>query len=84
MTATGPGKHTPHLLGEALSWHVCYLHEGTMGPGWGSHPNRSAGLSFAAAGPGPAAGLSCEAAGPGRWPGGQRSRRRWASAGLAA
>jgi succinyl-CoA:acetate CoA-transferase len=29
-TATGPGKHTPHLLGEALSWHVRYLHEGTM------------------------------------------------------
>ena len=24
-TATGPGKHTPHLLGEALSWHVRYL-----------------------------------------------------------
>lgn len=32
-TATGPGKHTPHLLGEALSWHVRYLHEGTMRPG---------------------------------------------------
>ena len=32
-TATGPEKHTPHLLGEALSWHVRYLHEGTMGPG---------------------------------------------------
>jgi succinyl-CoA:acetate CoA-transferase len=29
-TATGPGKHTPHLLGEALSWHVRYLEEGTM------------------------------------------------------
>ena len=29
-TATGPGKHTPHLLGEALSWHVRYLTEGTM------------------------------------------------------
>jgi hypothetical protein len=29
-------------------------------------------------------GLSCGAAGPGRWPGGQRSRRRWASAGSAA
>jgi hypothetical protein len=32
-TATGPGKHTPHLLGEALSWHVRYLYEGAMGPG---------------------------------------------------
>jgi menaquinone-dependent protoporphyrinogen IX oxidase len=32
-TATGPGKHTPHLLGEALSWHVRCLHEGTMGLG---------------------------------------------------
>jgi hypothetical protein len=32
-TATGPGKDTPHLLGEALSWHVRYLHEGAMGPG---------------------------------------------------
>ena len=32
-TATGPGKHTPHLLGEALSWHERYLREGTMQPG---------------------------------------------------
>ena len=32
-TATGPGRHTPHLLGEALSWHVRYLKEGTMRPG---------------------------------------------------
>ncbi len=32
-TATGPGKHTPHLLGEALSWHQRYLREGTMRPG---------------------------------------------------
>jgi len=39
-TATGPGKHTPHLLGEALSWHVRYLHEGTMGPAEAAHPNR--------------------------------------------
>jgi succinyl-CoA:acetate CoA-transferase len=31
-TATGPGKHTPHLLDEALSWHVRYLHDGTMRP----------------------------------------------------
>jgi len=31
-SATGPGKHTPHLLSEALSWHVRYLHEGTMRP----------------------------------------------------
>lgn len=30
--ATGPGKHTPHLLDEALSWHVRYLQEGTMRP----------------------------------------------------
>jgi len=29
-TATGPGKHTPHLLSEALSWHVRYLGQGTM------------------------------------------------------
>lgn len=32
-SATGPGKHTPHLLSEALSWHVRYLQEGTMRPG---------------------------------------------------
>ena len=25
-----PGKHTPHLLEEALGWHVRYLHTGTM------------------------------------------------------
>jgi succinyl-CoA:acetate CoA-transferase len=31
-TATAPGKHTPHLLGEALSWHARYLREGTMRP----------------------------------------------------
>ena len=31
-TATGPGKHTPHLLDEALSWHARYLREGTMRP----------------------------------------------------
>jgi succinyl-CoA:acetate CoA-transferase len=31
-TATGPGKHTPHLLSEALSWHVQYLDKGTMRP----------------------------------------------------
>jgi succinyl-CoA:acetate CoA-transferase len=31
-TATGPGRHTPHLLDEALSWHSRYLHEGTMRP----------------------------------------------------
>jgi len=30
--ATGPGGHTPHLLGEALSWHVRYLEKGTMRP----------------------------------------------------
>jgi succinyl-CoA:acetate CoA-transferase len=29
-TASGSGKHTPHLLDEALSWHVRYLQEGTM------------------------------------------------------
>jgi succinyl-CoA:acetate CoA-transferase len=32
-TAGAPGKHTPHLLAEALSWHVRYLQEGTMQPG---------------------------------------------------
>ena len=31
-TATGSGKHTPHLLDEALSWHVRYLRDGTMRP----------------------------------------------------
>ncbi len=31
-TATGPGRHTPHLLDEALSWHGRYLREGTMQP----------------------------------------------------
>jgi succinyl-CoA:acetate CoA-transferase len=30
--AAGPGRHTPHLLGEALSWHVRYMQEGTMRP----------------------------------------------------
>jgi succinyl-CoA:acetate CoA-transferase len=29
-TAGSVGKHTPHLLEEALSWHVRYLQEGTM------------------------------------------------------
>jgi len=24
------GKHTPHLLSEALSWHTRYLQDGTM------------------------------------------------------
>jgi succinyl-CoA:acetate CoA-transferase len=28
--ASGSGKHTPHLLDEALSWHARYLREGTM------------------------------------------------------
>ena len=32
-TATGPGKHIRHLLGEASSWHVYYLQEGMMRPG---------------------------------------------------
>lgn len=31
--ASRSGKHTPHLLAEALSWHVRYLDEGTMLPG---------------------------------------------------
>jgi len=31
-TASRSGKHTPHLLDEALSWHVRYLQEGTMRP----------------------------------------------------
>ncbi|BBY54792.1 succinate CoA transferase [Mycobacterium koreense] len=26
----GPGRHTPHLLGEALSWHSRYVSEGSM------------------------------------------------------
>ena len=29
---TAPGKHTPHLLDEALSWHARYLRTGTMRP----------------------------------------------------
>ena len=29
MATTG-GQHTPHLLDEALSWHVRYLRDGTM------------------------------------------------------
>ncbi len=28
--ATAPGKHTPHMLDEALSWHTRFLHHGTM------------------------------------------------------
>lgn len=28
----GPYHHTPHLLGEALSWHQRFLHTGTMKP----------------------------------------------------
>jgi succinyl-CoA:acetate CoA-transferase len=31
-TASNSGKHTPHLLSEALSWHVRYLETGTMQP----------------------------------------------------
>jgi len=31
--ATAPGKHTPHILSEALSWHDRYLREGTMRAG---------------------------------------------------
>ncbi|MCE4553494.1 acetyl-CoA hydrolase/transferase family protein [Pelomonas cellulosilytica] len=27
-----PGKHTPHLLGEAFSWHLRYLQQGRMLP----------------------------------------------------
>jgi succinyl-CoA:acetate CoA-transferase len=30
--ATSRGKHTPHLLTEALSWHARYLDRGTMQP----------------------------------------------------
>jgi succinyl-CoA:acetate CoA-transferase len=30
--ASRSGKHTPHLLDEALSWHVQYLKTGTMRP----------------------------------------------------
>jgi len=29
-TATAKGKHTPHILGEALSWHARFLQDGTM------------------------------------------------------
>jgi succinyl-CoA:acetate CoA-transferase len=29
-TASSFGKHTPHLIDEALSWHARYLREGTM------------------------------------------------------
>jgi succinyl-CoA:acetate CoA-transferase len=31
-TASNSGKHTPHLLSEALSWHARYLETGTMQP----------------------------------------------------
>ncbi len=31
-TATAKGKHTPHILGEALSWHERFLKDGTMQP----------------------------------------------------
>jgi succinyl-CoA:acetate CoA-transferase len=31
--ASGSGKHTPHLLEEAMSWHVRYLQQGTMQSG---------------------------------------------------
>jgi succinyl-CoA:acetate CoA-transferase len=31
-SATSPGKHTPHMIDEALSWHTRYLREGTMRP----------------------------------------------------
>jgi succinyl-CoA:acetate CoA-transferase len=29
-TARSAGKHTPHMLGDALSWHARYLKDGTM------------------------------------------------------
>jgi|SRR5450755_1302509 acyl-CoA hydrolase len=31
-TASASGKHTPHLLSAALSWHLRYLQNGTMRP----------------------------------------------------
>jgi len=31
-TASNAGKHTPHMLDEALSWHARYLKTGTMRP----------------------------------------------------
>ena len=31
-TASSPGKHTPHLIEESLSWHARYLQDGTMQP----------------------------------------------------
>jgi succinyl-CoA:acetate CoA-transferase len=30
--AGSPGRHTPHLIDEALSWHTRYLGGGTMKP----------------------------------------------------
>jgi succinyl-CoA:acetate CoA-transferase len=45
--AGAPGKHTPHLLDEALSWHVRYQRAGTMRPE-GAEPRRGRG-----AGPSP-------------------------------
>jgi hypothetical protein len=31
------GKHTPHLLKEALSWHERYVEKGSMEPYWARH-----------------------------------------------
>ena len=31
-TESAYGKHTPHLLGEALSWHQRFVESGTMRP----------------------------------------------------
>ena len=40
----GPGRHTPHLLGEALSWHERLVETGDMRPGarsWRLHRDRA-------------------------------------------
>ncbi len=31
-SASSAGKHTPHLIEEALSWHARYVRDGTMQP----------------------------------------------------
>ena len=50
--ASSPGKHTPHLLSEALSWHERYLSEGTMHEGRPPIPVTPAGTAPAFS-PGP-------------------------------
>jgi succinyl-CoA:acetate CoA-transferase len=50
--ASSRGKHTPHLLSEALSWHERYLSEGTMHEGQPPIPVTQAGTAPAFS-PGP-------------------------------